>query len=93
MAFFIPESPKYLFKKGLTEQCASVLQTMARMNGADTALVSNQAVLDSYKGIDSRNYDSTAFQNIDVITSIQNDERPDTVLGGRLQEIKKPKQK
>ena len=51
MTFFVPESPKYLFKKGLTLQAAAVLQKIARMNGADTTLVSNEVVLESYKSV------------------------------------------
>ena len=37
---FIPESPKYLFKKGMILEASQVLRKMARVNRADPGLVS-----------------------------------------------------
>lgn len=33
--FWLPESPKYLFKKGKVEATVEVLRSMAKFNGAD----------------------------------------------------------
>ena len=42
--FFVPESPKYLFKKGLKEETAQVLNRIAKKNGADAEVITPERV-------------------------------------------------
>ena len=53
-AFFIPESPKYLFKKKMVEQTAKVLQIIATINGKDRELVSDEIVRNAIKEVEEK---------------------------------------
>ena len=61
-AFFIPESPKYLFKKGMIEETAQVLKKIAKVNGRDITLVSVQKVDNCFKQVERERKSLDLFQ-------------------------------
>lgn len=48
IVFFLPESPKYLFKKGSLAKTSAVLSRIAKINSADPDLVSFERVQSCY---------------------------------------------
>mmetsp|Transcript_3881 Transcript_3881/g.4551 ORF Transcript_3881/g.4551 Transcript_3881/m.4551 type:complete len:126 (-) Transcript_3881:671-1048(-) len=70
--YFLPESPKYLFKKGSLEATVQVLKQMARTNGTDPELVTHDRV---ERAITLSLEGKAVIQPPSV--AIQNDEDPD----------------
>ena len=54
--FFVPESPKFLFKKGDIGRTASVLKRIAKINGADPSLVDFEHVESEILGAKAISY-------------------------------------